>query len=58
LKIAYRKEGHPQYLDVFRLLTGLRAFLNLQIRLGAFLGVAKIRPYVRALAAYWSKGPR
>lgn len=55
LKIAYRTQGHRQYLQVFRLLTGLRGFFNLQIRLGAFFGIAKIRPFIRALAAYWSR---
>lgn len=58
LKIAYRSQGHSQYLEVFRLITGLRAFFNLQIRLGAALGLAKIRPHIRALASYWSRSER
>ncbi len=58
LKIAFRTQGHGQYLEVFRLLTGLRAFFNLQIRLGTFLGLKKVRPYTRALAAYWSRSGR
>ena len=56
LKIAYRTEGHGQYLQVFELLAALRAYFNLQIRLGAFLGVARIRRCLRVLAAYWPRG--
>ena len=58
LKIAYRSQGHGQYLEVFRLITGLRAFFNLQIRMGAALGLAKIRPHIRALASFWSRSER
>jgi len=55
LKMAYRSQGHGQYLEVFRLISGLRRFFNLQIRLGAALGLAKIGPHIRALASYWSR---
>jgi hypothetical protein len=53
LKIAYATQGRAQYKDVFRLVRGLRRFLNLQIRLGGALGFRHVRPYLRVLKSYW-----
>jgi hypothetical protein len=57
LKIAYSTQGRRQYRDVFYLVRGARRFLNLQIRLGARLGVGSVRPSLRALRSYWQSGP-
>jgi hypothetical protein len=53
LKIAYATQGRAQYKDVFRLVRGLRRFLNLQIRLGGALGFRHVRPCLRVLKSYW-----
>jgi hypothetical protein len=58
LKIAYATEGRRQYRDVFHLVSGARRFLNLQIRLGAALGIGAVRPSLRALKSYWQSGPK
>ena len=56
LKIAYATEGRGQYKDVFAMVRGLRTLLNLEVRLGGFLGLRGVRPYLRTLASYWSSG--
>ncbi len=56
LKIAYATQGRGQYKDVFLLVSGLRKFLNLQIRLGGPLGGAPVRRCLAALRGYWSDG--
>ncbi len=56
LKIAYATQGRRQYRDVFRLVTGVRRLLNLQVRLGDALGVGPIRASTRALKSYWQSG--
>jgi hypothetical protein len=53
LKIAYVTQGRGQYMEVFRLVQGLRGFLNLQVRVGDRLGCRRVRPYLRNLKAYW-----
>lgn len=53
LKIAYLTQGRGQYLEVFRLVQGLRGFLNLQMRVGGGLGWRRVRPYLRHFKAYW-----
>ena len=58
LKIAYASEGRGQYKDVFFLVRNLRKFLNLQIRLGGWLGMRGVRPSLRALRSYWQSGER
>lgn len=56
LKIAYASEGRDQYRQVFRMTSGLRKMLNLQIRLGDRLGLARVRPFLRELAGHWTDG--
>ena len=56
LKIAYATQGRGQYRDLFEMARGLRKMLNLQVRIGGFLGWRRVRPYLRALASYWSGG--
>jgi len=56
LKIAYTSERRGQYRDVFRMMRGLRKSLNLQIRVGDLVGSARVRPFLRTLAGYWSGG--
>ncbi len=58
LKIAYATQGRGQYRDVFRLVSGARRFLNLQIRLGGALGIGAVRPSLHALRSYWQSGPK
>jgi hypothetical protein len=53
LKIAYVTQGRGQYKDVFNLLLGVRKFLNLQIRIGAFFRLRRLTPGLRALKSYW-----
>jgi hypothetical protein len=53
LKIAYATQGRAQYRDVFLLVSGLRKFLNFQIRAGGGLGFPRIRSCLRALKSYW-----
>jgi hypothetical protein len=55
LKIAYATQGRGQYKDVFQLVRGARKFLNLQIRVGAFMGLKGVRLYTRRLGAYWDQ---
>jgi hypothetical protein len=56
LKIAYAHERRDQYRTVFAMVRGLRRLANLQIRVGDALGSARVRPFLRTLAAYWSGG--
>ena len=56
LKIAYTQERRGQYRTVFEMLRGLRRLANLQIRVGDALGSARVRPFLRTLAAYWTEG--
>jgi hypothetical protein len=56
LKIAYATQRRGQYRDVFRLVSGTRRFLNLQVRLGDGLGVGRVARSLRALKAYWHPG--
>jgi hypothetical protein len=58
LKIAYATQGRTQYRDVFLLVSGLRKFLNLQIRLGAALGFRPVGPSLRVLKSYWLENER
>jgi hypothetical protein len=58
LKIAYASEGRGQYKDVFLLVRNLHKFLNLQIRLGGWLGMRGARLSLRALRSYWQSGER
>jgi hypothetical protein len=58
LKIAYATQGRTQYRDVFLLVSGLRKFLNLQIRLGAALGFGRLRLSLCALKSYWPQDGR
>jgi hypothetical protein len=53
LKIAYATQGRAQYRDVFLLVSGLRSFLNFQIRTGGGLGFRRIGSCLRALKSYW-----
>jgi len=55
LKIAYVTQGRAQYKDVFLMVRNLRKFLNMQIRIGNYLGVRRVRPYVDTLKSYWRK---
>ncbi len=55
LKIAYSIQGREQYRDMFLCVSASRKWLNLQIRLGGFLGAKRVRPYLRTLASYWAK---
>ncbi len=57
LKIAYATQGRRQYKDVFLLVSAMRKFLNMQIRLGGPLGGSQVRRCLEALRAPWS-GPR
>lgn len=56
LKIAYTTQRRPQYRDVFELVSGLRRWLNLQIRLGARLKLGSVQPALRTLRSYWQSG--
>jgi len=56
LKIAFATQGRGQYRDVFNLVSGARRFLNLQIRVGAALGLKRLEPQLRILQSYWRKG--
>ena len=58
LKIAYATQGRGQYRDMFRMVQGLRKFLNWQIRLGGAAQARRVRPWLDALAAYWHKAAR
>ncbi len=53
LKIAYATQRRGQYKDVFLMVQRLRGILNLQVRLGAQLGLSRVRPSLRALKSYW-----
>ena len=53
LKIAYVTQQRGQYKEVFLLMQGLRKFLNLQIRLGDFVGWRRVRPHLLNLKSYW-----
>jgi hypothetical protein len=53
LKIAYVTQGRAQYKDVFLMVRNLRKFLNMQIRIGNYLGGRRVRPYVDTLKSYW-----
>jgi hypothetical protein len=56
LKIAYVTQGRRQYKEVFLLVRGWRKYLNLQIRIGDWLGLRRVRPYLRTLRSYWLPG--
>jgi hypothetical protein len=59
LKIAYASHGRRQeYRDLFNLISRLRKFLNLQIRLGGLLGFKPIRACLASLASHWTKAGR
>jgi hypothetical protein len=58
LKIAYVAEGRPQYKEVFLLVSGLRKNLNLHLRVGDWLGLRQVRPYLQSLRSYWREGGR
>jgi len=57
LKIAYVTQGRGQYKDVFLLVRNLRTSLNLQIRVGDFLRMPRIRSVLTALRSYWHGQP-
>ncbi|HVC02066.1 MAG TPA: hypothetical protein VND80_07670 [Steroidobacteraceae bacterium] len=56
LKIAYVAQGREQYRELFRMVSGLRKLVNLQVRLGDRVGLARVRPFLRALAGHWTDG--
>jgi hypothetical protein len=56
LKIAYATQGRGQYKDVFMMVSRLRRFLNLQVRLCDWLGFAPVRPSLQTLKSYWQAG--
>jgi hypothetical protein len=58
LKIAYATQGRGQYRDVFLLVSGLRKFLNFQIRTGGGLRFRRIGSCLRALKSYWLQDGR
>ena len=58
LKIAYATQGRIQYRDVFLLVSALRKFLNLEVRLGGALGLPSVRSSLRVLKSYWPQGGR
>ena len=58
LKIAYATQGRAQYRDVFLLVSGLRKFLNFQVRMGGGLGFRRIGSCLRALTSYWPQDGR
>ncbi|HTV97861.1 MAG TPA: hypothetical protein VME42_17830 [Steroidobacteraceae bacterium] len=58
LKIAYLTQGRGQYKDVFLMVRRLRGLLNLQVRVGARLGLARVRPSLRSLKSYWRSSAR
>ncbi|MGA2397470.1 MAG: hypothetical protein ABSG30_05355 [Steroidobacteraceae bacterium] len=53
LKIAYATQRRGQYKDVFLMVQRLRGILNFQVRIGAQLGLSRVRPSLRALKSYW-----
>jgi hypothetical protein len=55
LKVAYATQGRGQYRDVFLLVSGLRKFLNYQIRMGDALGFRRIGSCLRALKSHWPR---
>jgi hypothetical protein len=57
LKIAYTSERRGQYKDVFMLVRSLRAFCNLQIRLGDALKFGPVRRCLQDLKSYWTRQP-
>ena len=58
LKIAYSTQGRTQYRDVFLLLSSLRQFLNLQVRLGGVLGFRRVGSCLRVLKSHWRQSGR
>jgi hypothetical protein len=58
LKIAYATQGRGQYRDVFLLVSGVRKFLNFQIRTGGGLRFRRIGSCLRALKSYWPQDRR
>jgi len=58
LKIAYLAEGRAQYKEVFHLVSGLRKYLNAQLRAGDWLGLRRVRPYLESLRSHWREGER
>ena len=55
LKIAYVTTGRGQYKDVFVMIRNLRKLLNMQIRIGSFIGWPGVRPALRVLQSYWRR---
>jgi hypothetical protein len=58
LKIAYATQARGQYKDVFLMLQRMRGVLNFQVRMGERLGLARVRPSLRALKSYWQSSAR
>lgn len=58
LKIAYATERRGQYRDVFRLVSGARRFVNLEVRIADAIGLGRVRPSLRTLKSYWQAGVR
>jgi hypothetical protein len=54
LKIAYATQGRGQYLEVFRLVSGLHKRLNFGIRAAAALRLGRVRPHLEQLGSYWA----
>ena len=54
LKIAYATQGRGQYLDVFRLVSGLHQRANFLVRAAAALGFGGVRPHLDHLGSYWA----
>ena len=55
LKIAYVTERRGQYKDVFMLVSRLRAFCNLNIRMSNALGFGPVRRCLQELKSYWTR---
>ena len=55
LKIAYVSQRRGQYKEMFLLVRNLRKFLNMQIRIGDAMGLARVRPYLLNLKSYWRR---
>lgn len=55
LKIAYATQGRRQYKEMFVMLSGLRGWLNWQVRIGSLCGSKHVRPTLDSLASYWDR---
>ena len=58
LKLAYRSQGHPQYLAMFELLSGMRRFINPVFRMGMGLPWGRLARLHDDLLARWSDRQR